>query len=130
MAKSECPSADDAAKWKENYQNIQRVAQQQKHELSMLKIEAESYQRRNCSLLKQISFLKKQREEADCLQSNQQQTTPTTATKETGICSPTSTQIEQQQLRKINNLEFELNELKEQNIKLKDSLSKMRKEKI
>eukprot|EP01083_Nonionella_stella_P154372 497331_1 len=127
---SDISSADDAAKWKENYNNIQRVSQQQKHELSMLKIEAQSYQRRNESLLKQIGNLKQKLQQNPKSPHKVQMsssTAATTITHDTGITSPRSTNMEQRQMRKIANLEYEVKLLKDENDKLKEDITEQRK---
>eukprot|EP01083_Nonionella_stella_P242093 844786_1 len=127
---SDISSADDAAKWKENYNNIQRVSQQQKHELSMLKIEAQSYQRRNESLLKQIGNLKQKLQQNPKSPHKVQMsssTAATTITHDTGTTSPRSTNMEQRQMRKIANLEYEVKLLKDENDKLKEDITEQRK---
>eukprot|EP01084_Bolivina_argentea_P020337 37823_1 len=120
---------NDASKWKENYTNLQQISQQQKHELSMLKIESQSYQRRNESLSKQINCLKQQLQNNENSHFMISSPTPKIIHKNV-IVSPKPSQIEQKQSRKIANLQFDIEQLTKENNKLKENNSEQRQQMI
>jgi len=108
--------------------NIQRVSQQQKHELSMLRIEADSYQRRNESLSKAVLSLKQQQPRGAAPPSKS--TSTKKRTRDTGISSERNTNLEQQQQRKIANLEYDNQCLRKQSTAQQSELDECKKQNI